>query len=149
MSEETASVDEKKTDAQSKIVKEVHRSLNITITNSSTHIFVVAVNRNPSKNFVNRITCKRGIPIGGYVYDSQSDSYVVECSDFLNLGTVPIAFMLSQKTKEEWKQFVAMPESVIKKVLSEFQKNELKKFKTHFKLDEFEIEFIQLIDPNV
>lgn len=149
MSEENASVDDKKTDAQSKIVKEVHRSLNITIANSSTHIYVTAVNRNHSKNFVNRITCKRGIPIGGYVYDSQCDSYIVECSDFLNLGTVPISFMLSQKNKEEWKQFVAMPESVIKKVLSEFQKNELKKFKSHFNSDEYEIEFIQLIDPNV
>ena len=149
MSEETASVNEKKTDAQSKIVKEVHRSLNITMTNSSTHIFVAAVNRNPAKNFVNRITCRRGIPIGGYVYDSQCDAYIIECTDFLNLGTVPVAFMQSQKSKDEWKQFVAMPESVIKKLLSDFQKNELKKFKSHFRSDEYEIEFIQLIDPNV
>ena len=124
MSEETASATEKDDDARSKIAKEVHRSLSICAVNSSTHVFVVAINKNPAKNFVNRITCKRAMPIGGYVYDSQSDSYIVECADFLNLGTVPVAFMQSQK-------------------------NELKKFKSHFRSDEYEIDYIQLIDPNV
>ena len=149
MSEETASATEKDDDARSKIAKEVHRSLSICAVNSSTHVFVVAINKNPAKNFVNRITCKRAMPIGGYVYDSQSDSYIVECADFLNLGTVPVAFMQSQKNRQEWKQYVAMPESVIKKTLSDFQRNELKKFKSHFRSDEYEIDYIQLIDPNV
>jgi len=37
---------------------------------------------------------------------------------------------------------------VLKKYLSSLQKKELKNFKNHFKVEDYEVQFIQMIDPN-
>ena len=41
-----------------------------------------------------------------------------------------------------------MSENVIKKYLTTLQKKELKNFKTHFKAEEYDIQYIQMIDAN-
>lgn len=148
MSEESHT-SESHDDVHEKVLKDVYRNLKISFGNSSTIIVVIAVSNDDSKNFLNRVSCRKGIPLSGYVFDVQTDSYIVECADFLNLGSIPYTFVATQKDKKEWKTFVPMPESVIKKCLSDFQKNELKKFKSHFKSNDYRIEFIQMIDPNL
>jgi hypothetical protein len=136
-------------DKQFKTIKEVHRSFKVILSNSSTYIIVVAVHNDQSKNFINKINCKKGIPIGGYAYDSQSDSYLYECADFFHLGHVPVSFMVEQKENDFWGFYVPMPEVTIRKFLDDMQKNELKKFKNHFKSNEYKIRYVQMIDPNI
>ena len=67
---------------KAKIAREVLHGLVVSESNVESYIIAVAVNKDLSKNFINRINCKKGIPIDGYVYDAQSDSYFVECADF-------------------------------------------------------------------
>jgi hypothetical protein len=135
-------------EALAKVCREVHKSLLVTPSPFSTYIIVVAIHQDSNKNFINRLNCKKGVPIGGYVYDNQSDSYFIECSDFLHLGHVPISFVVEQKNCESWQNHIPIPEATIKKYLSPLQKKELKNFVNHFKGEDYKISYVQMINPN-
>lgn len=133
---------------KTKIAKEVLNGLVINESNIETYLIVVAVNKELSKNFLNKIPCKKGVPIGGYVYDAQSDCYFVECADFLYLGVVPISFVAKSKSSIQWQINVPLPENVIKRFLTQTQKKDLKTFKSHFKMEDYDISYIQMVNPN-
>jgi len=119
----------------------------VVVSTERTYLVVVAVHKDKSRNSINRITCKRGIPIGGYVYDAQSESYSFDCSDYLMLGYIPVSFVMRVQGSS-WQARVPMCESVLKKFMTSLQKRELKNFKNHFKAEDYYVEFIQMIDPN-
>ena len=112
-----------------------------------TYLIVTAIHKDKTRNVVNRLSCKKGVPIMGYVFDTQSDTYHIECCDYLHLGYVPISFM-AKMPGTGWTFRVPMCETVIKKFMTTLQKKELRNFKNHFKLEDHSIEFIQMIDPN-
>lgn len=135
-------------DVKAKTAKELQHFFEVTPSFERTYVIAIAHHRERGRNFVNRISCKKGLPIGGYTYDSQSDSYHVECTDFLHLGYIPVSFTTKVKGIFGWEVRVPMPESVLKKYLTSLQKKELKNFKNHFKAEDYEVQFIQMIDPN-
>ena len=128
--------------------KEIHNNLEMHSSLEKTFIIVAAVHKEKNKNFVNKISCKKGLPIGGYTYDSQSDSYYYECADYFHLGYVPISFFAKMKTTSEWQVRIPMIENVIKRYLTPLQKKELKNFKNIFKSEDYNFQYIQMIDPN-
>lgn len=132
----------------SKICKEFQHSLEITSNIEQTYVIVVACNLDRNRNFINRINCKKGLPIGGYIYDSQSDCYHLECADYLILGYVPMSFSVKVKGFSGWQMRVPIPENILKKFFSTLQKKELKNFKNKFPLTNYEIQFVQMVDPN-
>jgi hypothetical protein len=133
---------------KAKSAKSVQNALEITVSSHQTYLIVVARNKKNEKNSITRINCKKGLPIAGYTYDSQSDSYFIDCSDYLQLGCIPVSFSANMKGSNSWTARIPMPESVIKKYLTDLQKKELSNFKSHFKSEEYDLEYIQMIDPN-
>ena len=131
-----------------KILAGVHRGIKIVQTNSQTHLTVVAVNRDESKNFVNKLSCRRGMPIKGYIYDAQTDSYCYNCSDFLYIGTLPYSFRLKASSDDQWDVAVPIPDKIVKSLLSTSQKQVVSNFRKHFKSPDYTIRFVQMIDPN-
>ena len=131
-----------------KHAKEVQKQLTVTCDTANTYIVVTAYDNENSSNFVNRLTCRKGLPIGGYIYDAQNDCYFVECADYLALGVIPIAYVASFDGDVNWKSRIPMPFSVIKKYLSPLQKQELKNFQKRFKAPRFKINFVHMVDPN-
>jgi hypothetical protein len=119
----------------------------VVVASERTFLIVVAVHKDKSRNTINRISCKRGVPIGGYVYDAQSEAYSYECSDYAMIGYLPVSFIMRVQGSS-WQVRVPMCESVLKKFMTSLQKRELKNFKNHFKPEDYHIEFIQMIDPN-
>ena len=133
---------------KAKMAREVLHGLDVKESINETYLIAVAVNIDHAKNFLNRISCKKGIPIDGYVYDAQSDCYFIECADFLHLGAIPVSFVATAKNSLQWRMNLPLPESVIKKYLNPTQKKDLKTFKSHFKQDEYTISYIQMVNPN-
>lgn len=133
---------------KAKASKDLQHFMEILPSFERTYIIVTAHNHEFGRNYVNRISCKKGLPIGGYIYDSQSDSYHVDCADYFHLGYIPISFVARIKGMEDWQMRVPVPENVLKKFLTTLQKKELRNFKNHFKAENFDIQFIQMIDPN-
>lgn len=130
-----------------KIIKNVHNELIVSIKETSTFIIVVAIHKDDDKNFINKISCQQGVPIGGYVYNAQTDCYNIECSDFINLGYVSTSFCLNVENSE-WECKIPIPDNVLPKFFSVDQKKDLKKFKSHFNMDLYKIKYIQFVDPN-
>lgn len=112
-----------------------------------TFLIAVAIHKDKNRNVINRISCKKGIPITGYIYDAQAEAYCYECADYLSLGYIPISF-IAKVQGTSWHMRVPMCESVLKKFMTSVQKRDLKNFKSHFKADEYKVELFQLIDPN-
>jgi hypothetical protein len=133
---------------ESKNTKEILNSLDVITALNKTHIIVIAVSKDRTKNKINRISCKKGLHLGGILYDAQNDNYLVDCADYLNLGFVPVSFKIKTKSKSNWENWIPIPENVLNKNFTLMQKKELKNFKSHFNSDEFEIQFLQMIDAN-
>ena len=131
-----------------KICKEQKEKMQIFIESDPSYLVVVAVSKVPERNSISKISCKRGIPFGGYVYDNQSETYHYECCDYLHLGIVPISAYITLKENPSWKIKVPLAESVLKKYLSDMQKKELKTFKNHFPATMFDLHYIQMTSPN-
>jgi len=124
-------------DMLQKASKDSHRKLIVKHSQQKTYVIVVAVDQDVAKNFINKISCKRGVPLGGYVYDAQSDAYYIDCADYLHLGYVPFSLIVTMSEVDDWELQIPMPEIVIKKYLSSLQKKELRNFKNHFKSNSF------------
>lgn len=111
-----------------------------------THVVVVAKSIS-GKNDLLKISCKLGIPVRGYTYDSQTDCYYLEGIDYLNLGSVPLSYKLATKDGS-WQVKIPIPESLLLKNFDSLQKKDLLNFKNNFPEDKFAYYFVQMINPN-
>ncbi|RTK97703.1 MAG: hypothetical protein EKK64_00375 [Neisseriaceae bacterium] len=130
-----------------KIFQEIKDDIEIVPSLERTYLIVAAVAKDRSRNIIQKIYCKKGVPIGGYVYNSFLDCYNVECASFVHLGYLPYSF--DQKIKGlDWKTKIPVNEKVILKQLDASQKKELKKIKDSHPEEFYKMEYIQMIDPN-
>lgn len=112
--------------------------------------YVVAVVSSPFKeeNTIKSIDCKGLIPLGNLIYDSEADSYLLDCVDFFCLGTVPINIIGSVVGCPNWVANLPLPEPVIKKFLAPSRRKELREFFSRFDKS-FSRSYVQMLDPNV
>ena len=136
------------TDLESKLAKRAAKGLQVRVDRCHTVVLVVAIAHDHDKNFVKRINCKNGVPISGYIYDTQSDSYFYECADFLPLGTVPISFRLSVDGDPDFDMVVPIPEKLLKTFFSDGQKKIVASFRKHFSSKDYRVAFVQQLEPN-
>jgi hypothetical protein len=91
-----------------------------------TFVIIIASHKDREQNSLQRISCKKGIPIGGYVYDSQGDNYHVECEDYCILGYIDASLIAKL---DSWKMRVPIPFHMMEDLLSDLQKKEFHNFK--------------------
>jgi hypothetical protein len=142
-SEESKMVNDKK--PATKDIKDVRSALILHMEQQSTYLMLVAVNKNGSHNEQMRIATNHGTPIGGYVIDHVNDQYIINCFDYINLGTVPVSFTMRMDNVGNWGIKVPVPETVLKRYLLEEQKAEIKKFREKYSDNEVEYHFIQMV----
>lgn len=134
---------------QIKLCKKVHGQLIVEQIIGSTYVIAIASDvLEQNNNIVNKIKCEIGLPVSGYVYDSQNDIYCIKCLDFIRLGFIPVAFCLKALNDEMWKIPIPVPEKVIKTQLNKKQKKDLDIFKKNFKPKQVKISFVQLVNAN-
>lgn len=126
--------------------RDIKRSLDVIATPERTYLIVLAVSRNMEYDDITHIGCDHGTPIGYFPYDSVNDTYEMYCTDFMNLGYIPVSFGLGIKGSSDWFIRVPMPESVIKRYMTDQQLMDLKVFRGTYNSDDYDIEFLQLVD---
>lgn len=122
----------------------IKNSLEIQVSDEKTIIIVLVINQLSEKNVLTKITCQHGIPLAGCLYDTTTESFHIECNDYLLLDTIPVSFYLKMKEVGNWLQRIPVPEKVIRKYFNKKQKFALKKFKTVY--NDCRFVFMQLID---
>lgn len=125
-------------------IKDIKAKLIIERAEERTIIVVIAINQDSKENLINRVHCRKGIPISGYAYDVVSDTYHVLCQDFLLLGCIPLSFCQTMPGIGNWRRYVPMPESVIRRHLDNQQRSDLRNFKYTHKNCTYD--FLQIIE---
>lgn len=122
-----------------------------------TYVVVVAHSKcEHHSNELLKISCKHGLPITGYTYDSQSDAYHVRGADYLHLGLIPVSFRIKMVESSlagiylgnEWNVKVPVPEAILIKYLDPLQEKELRNFKSKFPDSKFDYQYLQMVHPN-
>ena len=135
--------DIKGSELHAKCISDIRDKLEIEFSHDKTYVAVLAVAENSDRNKLTTVSCKKGIPITGYSYDSQTESYVVECCDYFPLGYIQASYWHTMPGVANWRQRIPMPESVIKRFLTPEQKSDLRGFKAAYKGCKFH--FMQII----
>jgi hypothetical protein len=115
--------------------------------NSSTFVMVAAQHVDSFKNYLNKVPCKKGVPLVGHVYDSKHDCYFLPCVDFLLLGSVRAAAYVASRTNK-WNIRVPLAVPVMMQFLDDNQRRELKHFLDSFNPEFHKFQYLQMIDPN-
>jgi hypothetical protein len=127
------------------LIKEVRNAIKIHEGVGYTGVVALAVAKDPHRNDVVRIPLKKGLPLGGYVYNTVTDSYSVNCAEFINLGRVNVTF--TQVIEDaEWQMHMPIPTSVLERYFSSQQANDLRLFRQAFQDSEYDIRFLQMIE---
>ena len=121
---------------------EIKKSIILRTRSEATHIFVLAFY--PATDKLTAIVYKeKSTPIACYTYDAKFGQYYVECSDYLDLGIIPISFSIKVDKISRWECRIPLTESIIKKYLDKQQLENLLNFKEKHKGCRFE--FMQLV----
>ena len=137
---------ELKPEFHQKAIKDIRERQEIEVRFDRTFIVALAIHADAGKNSLTRIHCRKGLPISGYLYDLQSDSYHIECHDYVPLGYVPVSFFHTMPGVGNWKQRIPMPEVVLRRYMTPNQKHDLRQFKATYKGVQYTIHFMQIID---
>lgn len=130
---------------------------NLCFTRSKEHISVILIISHKlfHKNEIIKLPCRHLIaldgyptastliPVGGYAYDAQNDLYIVNCVDHIVLKNIPFSFKLSVNNVGNWSKIVPFPESIIKNLLNEDERMNLKHFEDIYSKEEFEFRYVQ------
>lgn len=119
--------------------------LKVSYDKTASFIFVLAVHEETKKNNITKISCTKGLPLGGHVYDTSKDCYLVRCVDYLPLGRIKVSFGLEVPGTGGWGMRVPMPPSLVEEFLNGQQKRDFAKFKETFK-NNFNFEFLQMVN---
>ena len=120
-------------------------NMKIRAMSQQTYVMVLAVHRDDDKNKIEKISCDRGAPLGGYVYDSINECFFISCIDLLPLGYVPVSFKLEMKGTGYWEVDIPMPENVLRRYFGDSQLHDLQRFKSIHPKGECKFQFLQFI----
>jgi len=121
---------------------DIKKSMEICAIPEKTYLVVLAVSKDQKENKVQKLSCSRGVPIGGYIYDSVSNAYRVNCKNYFSLGYIPISFKVKISEVGNWETHIPMPEIVLIKYMNDSQKIDLREFKNTYSKEE--ICFLQM-----
>jgi hypothetical protein len=131
------------------INRDIKANIEIMFTDVRTFIILIAVAKDFSRNNLTSIVCKKGVPLCGYVYDTKSECYYLDCVDFAHLGYIPFSVQIKVKGVGNWRKRIPLPESVVRRYLTSEQKDDLKRFRVKYPSSEYNLNFVQFLDCHV
>lgn len=123
--------------------KELKKALRVEQDTCGVQVFAVAVHHDFEKNKPLEIPAAFGSPLSDDVYDTVRDSYHVEGVDFFEVGMVPVNYRIYLEDTI-WQVDVPLPFSLIKKYLTDSQKEAFEKWKAAYKSGQYTIQFLQV-----
>jgi hypothetical protein len=116
-----------------KDIRDIKRSMKIEMAYRPTIVYVAAVSDDEKENKILFIPCF-GSPVTQDVYDSVRDGFVLCASEFYKVGSVPVSYRI-ELDESEWSSEIPLPMSVIKRYLTEEQKQGFANWKAKFDKD--------------
>lgn len=120
--------------------------LSVMRTDYSMYVVAIAVDENRDKNIKLKISTGKGIPFGGYIYDTTYQCYCVKGVDTYNIGSVSVSFHASMPEFPNWMIPIPVPEKILRKHMNGEQKEGLENFERIY--SKCKIYFLQMINHN-
>jgi hypothetical protein len=121
--------------------------LSVIRTDYSMYVVAIAVEKNKDANIRLKIPTGKGIPFGGYVYDTTNNCYCIKGVDTQNIGSVAISFHAVMPEFPNWRMPIPVPEKILRKHMSAKQKEGLAHFEEKL-YPKCKIYFLQMINHN-
>lgn len=124
--------------------KDIKTSLVVETTGYPVEVYCIAYSKSMRHNVPKQIPCKRCKPLSNECYDMATDSVVVTCADFLNLGkVVNMGYRLRMLGVNDWRVDVPLPEVLIQKNLPSNAKKALEVFMKKYPEPKYHFSFLQ------
>jgi hypothetical protein len=107
-------------------------------------VIAVAVSNDETKNKVLDIPTSTGTPLNTEVHNLVRDSYHVEGVDFYEIGPIPVNYRITIDGTP-WEADIPLPYTVIRRYLSAAQIKSFDDWRSKYKADEFDIEYLQIL----
>lgn len=125
---------------------DVKEAIQILRSTERTIVFAIVIDKkNEENNVMSAIRCNGGTAFGGYARDAARDSYIVQCVEFLQLGSVAFSYVMTMPSAGNWQVKVPIPETVLEKYFNPQQKKTLADYRERYPKSNYDIHFIQLM----
>jgi hypothetical protein len=138
---------EKKISEREKDERHAKSRLSVVRTDYSMYVTAIAVmEKNTDENTRLKIPTGKGIPFGGYIYDSSNQCYFVRGVDTHNIGSVAVSFHVEMPEFPYWKMPIPVSEKILRKHMTAKQRDNLEHFENSY--PKCKIYFLQMINHN-
>jgi len=127
--------------------RDIKRSLRIEYGEFDLHVFAIAVHKTHSFNESLKIPCHVGESLCPEVFDIIRDCHYVDGVAWHEVGSFPISFRMIMEGVPGWEMDIPVPPSVIRRYMTETQKERLREWKSHYGYgnSDYEIQFFQIM----
>jgi len=124
-------------------------SLKILRNDERTLVFAICIDKeDDEKNLMMALRCNGGTAFGGYAHDLPRDSYLVRCTECVQLGQVPFSYIVTMANVGEWRIKVPIPEVILEKHLTPQNKGVLDELRIRWSKKRYDIHFVQMLGCN-
>jgi hypothetical protein len=123
----------------------IRSSLEITLLDVPSYVIALLIDPQQKNNTLKKIPCKKGC-YASLAYDIQSDSIILECIDFLYLGSISKSYSIKMPFNFGWGGFIPLPEGLLKQYLSDTQLSDIEKWLMPYKDKEYVVHYVQMVD---
>jgi len=113
-----------------------------------TIVYAVVVSKELEQNESSAIRCYGGVAFGGYARDATRDAYLVNCAEYISVGTVPFALQVAMKKVGDWKIKIPIPEKVLEKAFTPQQRKLMQMYREKYPAEKYDIHYLQMLGAN-
>lgn len=128
-----------------KDLKDIKKSIEIIPLRQGMIVYALAISKTGYNTNVD-LYCKKGKPISNTCYNVVKDSCCVECCDYLEIGPVAVNYVIKFKDSSGYIADIPLPESLLKRYLSDSQKQKITSFKNKYKdVNKYCVKYFQIL----
>lgn len=126
----------------------VRENLKIYRIQERTIVYAVVVDKSGETNQSSAIRCYGGVAFGGYARDTNRDAYLVNCVEYISVGTVPFALQVSMVKIGDWKVKIPIPEKVLEKAFTPQQRKLMQMYREKYPAEKYDVHYLQMLGAN-
>jgi len=133
-------------DIVSKDRRDIKRCLQVQKDSFGVRVFAVAISKDHDYNQTLKISTAAGEPLCTEVYDLVKDCYYVNGVSWFEIGIIPVNYRLLMESVYGSEIDIPLPPSVIRRHMSDRQKEDFNVWKRDFQAKTYRIEFLQVLN---
>lgn len=129
----------------SKDRKDIKRAIDLDQNDTGLHVVAIAVSKHDANRSIN-ISAREGVCLCHEFHDHVRDCYHVYAVDYLEIGHIPVNYVITITGIDNWYVDVPLPLSVLRRYMTLGQKKRFDAWKTKYPESDYYITFLQILN---